>query len=106
MRPQGRRHRVGGPRAALVFGAAGGRRTQTAVVCSRLEGVHRLTVAPPAPPPVQWEHPNSPEQKPCQMESDVQKLGHRSNTMDSRRSWTTRKWVMQPDVPRPFSSQT
>lgn len=81
VRPQGRRHRVGGPRAALVFGAAGGRRTQTAVVCSRLEGVHRLTVAPPAPPPVQWEHPNSPEQKPCQMESDVQKLGHRSNTI-------------------------
>ena len=64
---------------------------------------------PPAPrcaPPVQREHPNSLEQKLCQMESDVQKLGHRSNTMDSRRSWTTREWVMQPDVPRPSSSQT
>lgn len=76
--------RSSGIRAAVLRG----RRTHVAEKCSRLVG---------RPPPpalqlsslVQWEHPNSLDRKPCQMENDAKKLGHRTNMIDSQRSWTT-----------------
>lgn len=93
--------RVGGPaqpRCSEQLEAGGHRQ----LLRSRLAGVLR----PHTASLVQWEHPDSLEQKPRQMESDVQKLGHKSNTMDSGRSWTTGEWVMQLHVHRPFISQT